>query len=175
MSLFDGFDTSPSAAPKVVAETNDMELMIAVERIINDVIPRLSPEQKWKLRCALPAPENLEEDVVAYGANFSIAGEIDLQVRALRAMREHYMPDGKLREGVPIKEFKDFLSTANQMVKMLISAHEEVMNMERGRLVEAATVDALTEMSTKEVLAALGFDPRERFLTLLEEKLEMID
>jgi len=167
---------SASAPADRDRELTSMELAVAVDRIIHEIIPKLSDDQKWKLRCALPAPASIDENSeAAYGANFSIANEIDLQVKALRALREHYLPEGRLRDGVSPKEFKDFLSTTNQMVKMLISSHEEVMNMERNRLVEASTVDILKEMADPKLVKALGYDPCAMFLEKLEQKLEMIE
>lgn len=174
MSLFEGFNTDPAVAqPEKSAEVTQMELMLAVDQIINNIIPRLDDRQKWKIRCALPAPEQVETGAT-YGADFSLAEEINAQIQALRALRTHYMPEGKMREGVSAKEFKDFLSTTNQMIKMLTSSHEEIMNMERMRLVEAATVDALQEMGTKTAIEVFGFDPREKFLEILTKKLEKV-
>jgi len=131
---------------------------------IHDFLPRLSKEQLHKLVSALPAG-TLEVTGQGYGADFSLADEIGLQIVAVQNLRQHVFPNGHLREGCNIREAKEVLTTCNVMCKTLMDNHERIMSMERMRAVESATVDILVEIDD-------GL--KERFLERLRVRLETL-
>ena len=151
---------SPRSA--MFAETDMGRAATGLHVFIHDFLPKLSKEQLHQLVSALPAG-TLETTGQGYGADFSLADEIGLQIVAVQNLRQHVFPNGHLREGCNIREAKEVLTTCNVMCKTLMDNHERIMSMERMRAVEAATVDILIELDD-------GL--KERFLERLRARLE---
>ena len=57
-------------------------------------------------------------------------------------------------------------AVTGQMIRTLMDSHERIMNLERMRAIEAATLEALAEVSD---------DMKEQFLVRLEKKLAEIE
>ena len=148
----------------VFGETEMGRIALGLNSFIQEVLPRLSEEQLHRLVSALPAGV-LEHSAQDYGADFSLAAEIGLQIVAVQNLRQHVFPNGHLREGCNIREAKEVLTTCNVMIKTLMDNHDRVMNMERMRAVEAATVDVLIDL-----------DPtlKEAFLERMQSRLEAL-
>lgn len=155
-------------AKDLTGSPEQVEVMLKHEVgvFIRDIIPKLTAEQCLQVLDALPRElTQPKEDGPEYSADFSIAEEISLQLAAVQAMRSHIFPDGRMRSDTNIREAKDVLTTCNQMIKTLMESHGRIMNMERMRAVESATVEVLIE---------LGDDLKEKFLTLLAARLESV-
>lgn len=151
---------SPRAA--MFAETDLGRCATGLRVFIHDFLPKLSKDQLHQLVSALPAG-TLAVTGQGYGADFSLADEIGLQIVAVQNLRQHVFPNGHLREGCNIREAKEVLTTCNVMCKTLMDNHERIMSMERMRAVEAATVDILVEIED-------GL--KEQFLERLRVRLE---
>lgn len=176
---YSGFDEVANAEPALIEEIKDVparlsglakeQLMLkiatALNNFITDYLPRLSKDEMVRLRDAMPSWAFVSEDAQDYDADFSVEGEIALQIRAVQALRHHCFPNGIMRHDANVREAKDVLATCNTMIKTLMDSHERIQNMERMRAVETATVDALAEVDE-------GL--RKRFLELLEKRLERI-
>lgn len=126
-----------------------------------------------------------DQDEDTYDETFSMADEVKEVMVAVRLLRKSIYAAGgkKLREGVTISEAKDVISMSNTMINTLMKSHEKIMNMERYRAVEQATVDVLRELDgDRKLVAALekfheegckGEGPLvENFITALELRLE---
>ncbi|WP_422451867.1 hypothetical protein [Endozoicomonas sp. ALC066] len=137
------------------------------ERFTDSQITRLSQAIRFRVESDLPAPEQDNE----YGAGFSLAQEINMQLKAVRALRSSVMYDsGRPKEDVDPRDLKDAITAANSMIGTLMKQHEKVMSMERNRAVESATVEALQELKEEH-----GMDAVETYLSILERKLETIE
>jgi hypothetical protein len=151
---------SPRSA--MFAETDMGRTATGLSVFIHDFLPRLNKEQLHKLVSALPAG-TLEVTGQGYGADFSLADEMGLQIVAVQNLRQHVFPNGHLREGCNVREAKEVLTTCNIMIKTLMDNHARIMSMERMRAVEAATVDILVELKD---------ELKEQFLERLRVRLE---
>lgn len=101
-----------------------------------------------------------------YGADFSMAGELEAQISAVRAMRNRIMRmDGTLSKEISTREAKEVVGSMTSMMNTLMKHHEKVVNMERLRILESSVVDVLMEV-----------DPeiKEMVLVKMEEKLANI-
>lgn len=153
---------SPRSA--MFGETDMGRTATGLQVFIHDFLPRLSKEQLHKLVSSLPAG-TLAVTGQGYGADFSLADEIGLQIVAVQNLRQHVFPNGHLREGCNIREAKEVLTTCNVMCKTLMDNHERIMSMERMRAVESATVDILVEIDDT---------LKEKFLERLRVRLETL-
>lgn len=160
----------PSAALEggnatMAAEAVMIGIQTALDRFMKETLPHLSRSQQEILAQRLPGDLFLLDGEQTYDANFSVADELSLQIQAVQALRQHVFPGGRLKQDASIREAKEVITTCNQMIKTLMDSHERIMNMERMRAIESATVDVLSEMSEKD---------KEMFLERLELKLAEI-
>jgi len=172
LSDFDVMATAPgsglAAHPDTVvaAETASIALNTALDRFIKGIIPHLDPTQLRRLADNIPRALLADAPAQEFDENFSIADELTSQIQAVQALRQHVFPGGRFKSDGSVKEAKEVLTTCNQMVKTLVENHERVMNMERFRAVEGATLDVLADMSD---------ELKNTFLTRLAQKLEDMD
>jgi hypothetical protein len=173
LSDFDVMATAPgsglTAHPDtiVAAETSAIALNTALDRFIKGCIPHLDPTQLRRLADNIPRSLlGIDAPSQAFDQNFSIADELTSQIQAVQALRQHVFPGGHFKIDGSVKEAKEVLTTCNQMTKTLIDAHERVMNMERFRAVEGATLDVLADMND---------ELKNTFLQRLALKLEDLD
>jgi len=176
---YSGFDAVANAEPAEIEEIKDvparlsglareallLKVATALNNFITDYLPRLSKDEMVRLRDAMPSWAFVNENAQDYGAEFSVEDEIGLQIRAVQALRHHVFPNGLMRHDANVREAKDVLATCNQMIKTLMDSHEKIQNMARMRAVETATVDTMAQMSDED---------KNRFLELLEKRLEKI-
>lgn len=103
-----------------------------------------------------------------YGANFDFTVEIDHQLRAVAAMRRKILHPvtGEILEDVPIREVKECLGAANTLTSALLKNHEKIINFERMRAIEQATVGAVQTLPPAQ---------RDAFMAELNERLGRID
>jgi len=99
-----------------------------------------------------PDETSVEDDV--YDETFSMAEEVHEVMKAVKLLRKSIMaPGGKaLKKDITTTEAKDVISMSNTMINTLMKSHEKIMNMERYRAVEQATVDVLRELDGDEKL-----------------------
>lgn len=101
--------------------------------------------------------------LVDYNAEFSIAGELQSQIQAVRAVRDRILnADGGLITDISTREAKEVISSGSTLMATLMKYHEKVVNMERMRLLEQSVVEALGEVD----------EPlRDRALAVMEDRL----
>jgi len=84
---------------------------------------------------------------VKYGADFDFNHEIEAQIVAVRAMRARVMtPGGQLKVDIPIREAKETLAAGTTLLQTLMKNHEKVMNFNRQRAIEEATIQAIRNL-----------------------------
>lgn len=112
-----------------------------------------------------PVPVVAEaEPVSIYGADFSLANELESQIRAVRAVRERVIDSrGQLQDDITTREAKEVIASGSTLLGTLMKYHEKVVNMERMRLLEQSVIEVLEE-EDEEV--------KDRVLMKMEEKLE---
>lgn len=102
---------------------------------------------------------NTPIDDPGYGADFDIASEINDQIRVVRALRSTIVDeDGSLKDGIAPREAKEMISAGSTMLASLMKFHEKVINQDRMRAVETATIDTiktLPEQQQDDFFAAL--------------------
>ena len=178
MSDFSDYDARPadmpagSPAAATAAEAASVAQQVAVNEFMRKYVKNLTREQAQRLFDAIPHDLLTEEQIDGsgntsdYGADFSLADEIGLQITAVKALRQSVFPGGRLKTDATTRDAKEVLTTCNQMIKTLMDSHGKIMNMERFRAVESATLD---------VLADLEPELKERFLVQLESKLAEVN
>ena len=83
-------------------------------------------------------------DDPGYGADFDLADEVNEQIKAVRALRQTIMDDsGTIREGVQARDVKEMVSSSNTLLGSLMRFHDKIINQDRMRLVEKATIEAV--------------------------------
>lgn len=124
----------------------------------------LTYEQAEALWIALS--ERFADETVEYGADFDLTQEVEAQIRAVRAMRESVITkEGKVKSGVGARDLKEVVTASNTLLQTLMKTHEKVLNYDRQRALEEATVAAVE---------TLGDEEKTRFFTVLEARLESI-
>ena len=102
----------------------------------------MSDEQVSRLRHSLKSDE--EEEHVVYGAGFDLASEVEQQILAVRAARDHVMTrDGRLKSGFSSRDAKDLVTAGSTLLQSLMKHHAEIMNIERMRALEQAVIETL--------------------------------
>ena len=126
----------------------------------------LNANQRSRLRAVSRETGETPQEII-YGADFQLGEEVEAQIRAVRAIRDHVLDrHGNIKEGVMLREAKDVVTSGGQLLSTLMKFHKEVVNMERLRRLEQAVVAVLREED--EELAA-------RVLKLMEESLERLN
>ena len=141
-------------------ESDDMESHVAAILAFRS---SLSDEQVSRLRHSLLRPGEEPEHTV-YGASFDLAAEVEQQILAVRAARDHVMTkDGRLRSGFSSRDAKDLVTAGSTLLQSLMKHHADIMNMERMRALEQTVIETLNEE-----------DPefRKRVVSRLEERLQ---
>ncbi|MCB0386764.1 MAG: hypothetical protein KDD43_15325 [Bdellovibrionales bacterium] len=121
----------------------------AVTRVI-ELIDKgeLSQGQVTRILSILSEKSWLDEVTsVDYGADFDLNQEIGQMIGAVRALRARVFVNGKLAEGISVKEAKEVINMANPMINTLMKNQKELMSMDRHRAIEQATVDCLKELA----------------------------
>lgn len=107
-----------------------------------------------------------QDDSAEYGAHFDMAAEVSAQIKAVRAMRRSVMTDaGTVQPGVAARELKEVVSASNTLLQTLLKTHERLLNFDRQRALEAATVTAVE---------TLPEENQQTFFKALEAELEAI-
>lgn len=102
-----------------------------------------------------------------YGANFDLKAEVAQQIRSVRAMRNQVMDSaGRVNEGMQPRDVKELVTASTTLLKMLVNVHEQVINFDRMKAVEDATVEAIK---------TLPQEAQNAFFEELDRRLEEID
>lgn len=187
------FDVQRPPVREDLTTESDYRLSREEKQALNTVkemldLGRVPKKEAFALLRALAAFDHnsqMEEDDVDYDESFDLSKEISEVLRSVRLLRKSILsPSGKsLKSGVTVGEAKDVISMSNSMINTLVKTHEKVVNMERYRAVEQATVDILRELdSDREFMRELnehieaggsGEGPLVRkFIEALEVRLE---
>jgi hypothetical protein len=122
----------------------------------------LSEEEIARLWAVLQA----RVQTVEYGAEFDINEEVQMQIMAVRAMRDSIMPGGRMRVGVPAREMKEVVTASSTLLNTLLRTHEKILNYDRQRAIEEATIEAIS---------TLPDENKELFFKALGENLSAIE
>lgn len=80
-----------------------------------------------------------------FDEKFSLSEEMGEMIASIRALRKTvFCPlTGGLVEGQKLSDARDIMTTSNQMMTMMVKTQEKILNIERFRAVEQATIDVL--------------------------------
>lgn len=119
-------------------------------------------------RCLREAyPNNFNSGAVPvddpeYGADFDLTAEINSQIRIVRALRSKVLSDnGSIKEDVSIRDARELITSGGAMLRDLVKYHERTVNLNRMRMVESATIEAIK---------TLPEDSQQQFFELLERQ-----
>ena len=187
------FDVQRPPVREDLTTESDYRLSREEKQALNTVkemldLGRVPKKEAFALLRALGAIDHnsqMVEVFVVYDESFDLSKEISEVLKSVRLLRKSILsPSGKsLKSGVTVGEAKDVISMSNSMINTLVKTHEKVVNMERYRAVEQATVDILRELdSDREFMRELnehieaggsGEGPLVRkFIEALEVRLE---
>ena len=137
--------TTEDAGPSPMEEfwTKEPSLDNEVAMIVNSP-GLLTDEQLSDLHAIL---EHYLPQANGYGASFDFKREISAQLNAVRALRDKVMTTtGQIKEGISTREVKEVLAAANTLTASLMKNHEKIMNFDRQRALEQATISAIEAM-----------------------------
>jgi len=106
------------------------------------------------------------EDDPGYGAHFDISNEVNEQIKAVRALRSLVMDDsGNINEGYTARDAKELIGSSNTLLGSLMKFHDKIINQNRMRLIEQATIEAVKTLPEEQ---------QELFFTKLQSGLDAI-
>ena len=110
----------------------------------------------------------MKEDEVRFNSDFSLANEIEAQIKLVRLMRANIAtPDGRqLLPGVDGRSLKDIITASTNLVSTLVKNQAQVLNFSRMQAIEK---------SVSEVVREFPADVQDKFFALLKKKLAAID
>ena len=139
-------------------DINIDEYISAIE-VMSD---HLTDEHVSRLFCLLQG----RAETVEYGASFDIKEEVQMQIMAVRAMRNAVMPNGKVRPGLASREVKEVVTASSTLLNTLMKTHKDVMSFSRSRAIEEAVTTTVR---------TLPEDQQQAFFAVLEENLSAIE
>lgn len=103
---------------------------------------------------------------VKYDASFDLMAEVAAQLTMCRAMRAKVMTAG----GTPLpdvsaRDLKEVVTANNTLFQSVMRSHERLVNLDRLRAIEAATIAAVKDQPK---------DVQDAFFETLEQQLEAI-
>jgi hypothetical protein len=142
---------------------------VNLDELIDFLITRkqfLRPEQLQRLQIAFPAPNDpTPPPVTRFGSEFDLLEEIQTQINAVQILRDRVIQDGELAEGVSVRDAKEALSAATSLITTLNKVYQEIVNANRLRQVELATVEVIKEFP----------EVHAHFFPLLKPRLESLE
>ncbi len=83
-----------------------------------------------------------------YGADFDLAEEVNAQIRVVRSLRNMIVdPEtGAIREGHSARDAKELIGSGNTMLASLMKFHDKIINQDRVRAMEQATIEAVKDL-----------------------------
>lgn len=106
-------------------------------------------------------------DDPGYGADFNLSDEVNSQIRVVRSLRNMIMDQetGAIKEGHSARDAKELISSSNTMLASLMKFHDKIINQDRIRAVEQATIEAVKDLPQ---------ESQDRFFDRLEAALESV-
>jgi len=135
-----------------IGDDVDIDEYISAIEVMSE---QLTDEHVSRLFCLLQG----RAQTVEYGASFDIKEEVQMQIMAVRAMRNAVMPNGKVRPGLASREVKEVVTASSTLLNTLLKTHEKVMSFSRSRAIEEAvttSIQTLPEEQKKQFLATLA-------------------
>lgn len=148
---------------QVLEAANNLILSDQQLRLLSDTLTSTYPTY---FVAANGASANLRAEDPEYGAAFSLADEVNAQIRMVRALRATILDeDGAIIQGSSARDAKEVISSSSTLLTSLMKFHEKIINQDRMRLIEQATIEAIKTLPDEQ---------QEKFFSYLSEKLEMI-
>lgn len=135
-----------------IGDDVDIDEYISAIEVMSD---HLTDEHVSRLFCLLQG----RAQTVEYGASFDIKEEVQMQIMAVRAMRNAVMPNGRVRPGLASREVKEVVTASSTLLNTLMKTHDKIMSLERQRAIEEAvttSIQTLPEEQKKQFLATLA-------------------
>jgi hypothetical protein len=121
----------------------------ALKRILSPADSTNQPSPALLLLRRAVLPDDLPHQSMVYDEKFKLSDEVSSLVNMVRAIRNRAFPDGThLDPDLSISEAKDVLSMTNTTIATLMKSHEKLVNMERFRAMEVATIDTLNALDS---------------------------
>jgi hypothetical protein len=137
----------------------DLDEHISTIEALSD---ELSDEDIARLWAVLQGRAQAMEE---YGADFDLGYEVQMQIMAVRAMRNAIMPGGVVRVGTPAREIKEVVTASSTLLNTLMKTHERIMSLDRQRAIEEAVTTSIQTLPDEQ---------KKQFLATLEENLSAI-
>ena len=103
------------------------------------------------------------KDVVDFNSGFDLSEEIGRQIAMVRALRDMVLdPTWRIREEYSARDAKEVISSASTLLTTLMRFHEKIVQIDRQKAIEVATIEAIK---------TLPEEVQERFFGKLEELL----
>ncbi|RLA60687.1 MAG: hypothetical protein DRQ89_12445 [Epsilonproteobacteria bacterium] len=137
------------------------------ERFYHNVLPHLTGPQAVLLLTRVNTLElvPIADRDVTYGAEYDMTSEVEGLIQSVRAMRNSVMTeDGRMRTDVTPREMKDVVTATSSLMNLLMKSHEKLMDFDRHRALEQATIDILRGMGGEEIVT--------KFVENMEARLE---
>lgn len=135
-----------------IGDDVDIDEYISAIEVMSE---QLTDEHVSRLFCLLQG----RAQTVEYGASFDIKEEVQMQIMAVRAMRNAVMPNGRVRPGLASREVKEVVTASSTLLNTLMKTHDKIMSLERQRAIEEAvttSIQTLPEEQKKQFLATLA-------------------
>jgi len=102
-----------------------------------------------------------------YGADVDLSEEVNSQIRVVRSLRNLIMdPEtGAIKEGYTPRDAKELIGSSNTMLSSLMKFHDKIINQERLRATEQATIEAVKDLPQ---------ESQDKFFAKLEEALKAV-
>lgn len=145
----DLLDTSRTAAPFSPKDLDDhVATLLTYARLLSErQVERLLEGlgRVFDLGGFTAAVTNTKSVQSADDETFDVAFEIREQIKAVKAMRQAIMENGRLKEDVTAREGQALVSAASTLLNQLMKHQKEIVNMERVRRLEQAVIEILRE------------------------------
>jgi hypothetical protein len=141
---------------KVEERSEPSILEMDFERFYHNVLPHLTGPQAVTLVTRVHTLElvPIADRDVTYGAEYDMTSEVEGLIQSVRAMRSSVMTeDGRMRTDVTPREMKDVVTATSSLMNLLMKSHEKLMDFDRQRALEQATIDTIREMGGEEIVS----------------------
>jgi hypothetical protein len=141
---------------KVEERSEPSILEMDFERFYHNVLPHLTGQQAVTLVTRVHTLElvPIADRDVTYGAEYDMTSEVEGLIQSVRAMRSSVMTeDGRMRTDVTPREMKDVVTATSSLMNLLMKSHEKLMDFDRQRALEQATIDTIREMGGEEIVS----------------------
>ena len=149
------FDTTFDPAPPSQMELDDVRLKLQFYEFVNNILPKLSDDQLHTLVSGIPTHALPSKVGMDDPTKVSMLDEVSNLLSIVTAVRNEVMLNGRLKDGVEVKEAMAAVRACVDMIKTLHSFQAGILNIDRIQKIETATVKILKERFSEE--AAVEF------------------